>query len=109
MTKSVIPNKVFIGCPWKTIRPKFEAGVKAMEKKFPIQFVLIGREHDQRAQELLELIKKELLSSTMAIFDATGGNPNVSLEYGIANASSIDCVIYLNVHGHNKSSTKDSA
>ena len=112
MSKSkdlVIKNRVFIGCPWKTMRQKYLGIVDKLEHKFPIHFILIGREQDQRAEELLQLIKKNLLSSTIAIFDVTGGNPNVSLEYGIADASEIDRVLYLNVHERNKSSSKDTA
>ena len=105
----IVPNRVFIGCPWKTIRPKYEKAAISLEKKYPIHFVLIGREHDQRAEELLGLIKARLLSSTSAIFDVTGGNPNVSLEYGIAEASGLDRILYLNVHVANKPTNKDSA
>ena len=76
--KDVVLNRVFIGCPWKIIRPKYLKIVKKLEHKFPIHFVLIGREQNQRAEELLGLIKKNLLSSTVAIFDVTAGNPNVS-------------------------------
>jgi hypothetical protein len=106
--KDIVSNRVFIGCPWKTIRPKYLKIVKRLEHSFPIHFVLIGRESDQRAEELLTLIKKNLLSSSMAIFDVTGGNPNVSLEYGIADASDVQRMIYLNVHGHHKAD-RDSA
>ena len=107
-TKDVVSNKVFIGCPWKTIRPKYLKIVEKLEHKFPIHFVLIGRESDQRAEELLALIKKNILSSTIAIFDVTSSNANVSLEYGIADASEIDRVIYLNNHQNNRlSSNKD--
>lgn len=108
-SSSVTANKVFIGCPWKTIRPKYVKVVEKLEHTYPIHFVLIGREQDQRAEELLDLIKRKLLSSTMAIFDVTLGNANVSLEYGIADASNIHRVLYLNVHRSNKSSDKDSA
>lgn len=105
---SIVNNKVFIGCPWKTIRPKYLKIVEECEKRYPINFILIGRETDQRAEELLGLIKKHLLSSTAAIFDVTGGNANVSLEYGIADASEIERVIYLNIHERNRSNSKDN-
>jgi hypothetical protein len=106
---NVIPNKVFIGCPWRVVRPKFLKIVEKHEHSFPLYFVLIGRESDQSAEELLGLIKRNLLSSTAAIFDVTYGNPNVSLEYGIADASDIDKVLYLNVHKGNRTSSEDSS
>ncbi|HWC57882.1 MAG TPA: hypothetical protein VG621_02950 [Candidatus Paceibacterota bacterium] len=108
--KQEISNRVFIGCPWKVIREKYVRVVTKLEHSFPIHFVLIGRESDQRAEELLTLIKTSLSSSTVAIFDATGGNANVSLEYGFADASNIDRIIYLNVHENNhKTDRKDTA
>lgn len=108
---TVVPNKIFIGCPWKTIRPKYLKIVSSLEHKYPIHFILIGRENDQRAEELFGIIKKSLFSSTFAIFDVTGGNANVSLEYGLADGAKIDRALYLNVHGHNSKSkdSKDSA
>ena len=111
MTKSsdIIANRVFIGCPWKTIRVKYVEAVRKLEHAYPIHFILIGREKDQRAEELLNLIKRSLRCSTMAIFDVTGGNANVSLEYGFADASDIDRVLYLNTHERNRESRQDTS
>lgn len=103
-----IPNRVFIGCPWKTIRPKYLKTVGRLEKTYPLHFILIGRETDQRAEELLGLIKKNLRSSTMAIFDVTTGNANVSLEYGLSDAWDMEKVLYLNVHKSSKKSSQDN-
>src|SRR3989344_1642664 len=99
---TVIPNRVFIGCPWKIVRGKYLKAVRKLEHTYPLHFVLIGRERDQRAEELLNLIKKNLFSSTMAVFDVTYGNANVSLEYGLADARDMDRVLYLNIHQSNK-------
>lgn len=110
MTKrTVIANQVFIGCPWRTIRPKYDRLIDKLNKKFALSFILVGREQDQSAEDLLTVIKTKLLSSSYAIFDVTAGNANVSLEFGIAETSEIDAALYLNVHGANKKSSEDSA
>lgn len=92
----VVPNQVFIGCPWKTIRPKYEQAIEVLKRKYPLSFIIIGRDDEQAAEELLEIIKSKLETSKNAIFDATGGNANVSLEYGYAEARGIDRAIYMN-------------
>jgi hypothetical protein len=98
-TKSeVIPNQVFVGCPWKTVRPKYEKAIESLNKKYPLSFVIIGRDASQEAEDLLETIKTKLISSSYAIFDATGGNPNVSLEFGFAEANSIPRALYTSTH-----------
>lgn len=108
-SKGVIANQVFIGCPWKGIRPKYDRITKDLNKTFPLSFILVGRELDQKADDLLTIIKTKLLSSNSAIFDVTGGNPNVSLEFGIAESNLIECTLYFNVHKSYKSKGVDSA
>lgn len=94
----IVPNQIFVGCPWKTVRPKYQRAIAKMNKKYPLAFILVGREQDQKAEELLEIIKRKLRSSKFAIFDATFGNANVSLEFGIAEERGIDRAIYLSTH-----------
>lgn len=94
---SEIPNQVFIGCPWLKLRPKYEGIIAKLKKKFPLSFVIVGRDDDQDAAELLTIIKGKLEASSRAIFDATGGNANVSLEYGFAEAKEIPRSIYMYV------------
>jgi len=93
-----IPNQVFVGAPWRTVRPKYERAIAALRKKRPLSFVIVGREENQEAEDLLQLIKDRILASSYAIFDATYGNPNVSLEYGFAEAHDIQRVLYLSTH-----------
>lgn len=107
---TVIPNQVFIGCPWKTVRPKYERLILKMRKKYPLSFIIIGREEDQDADDLLAVIKQKLLSSSYAVFDATTGNANVSLEFGLAEASGIDRALYFCTHkAGSRQSAPDSA
>ena len=51
----------------------------------------MGRGDSQEAQDLLDVIKERLFSSSLAVFDATGGNANVSREFGLAEANEIPC------------------
>lgn len=94
----IVPNRVFVGCAWRPEKAKYERIIAKLEKSFPLHFVLVGRETDQKAQELLGLIKQSLFSSGTAIFDVTNGNPNVSLEYGLADARNMEVVLYLSAH-----------
>ena len=94
----VIPNQVFVGCPWKTVRPKYEKVIESLNKKYPLSFVIIGRDSSQDAEDLLETIKTKLMSSSYAVFNATAGNPNVSLEFGFAEANDIPRALYTSTH-----------
>lgn len=108
MTDSgIIPNKIFVGCPFKTVRDKYLRVGEKLSHDFPIHFFLIGEQKNQEAQDLLELIKSNILSSSEAIFDVTGKNANVSLEYGFADGSKIKKTLYLNVNKNNDSKSKD--
>lgn len=109
MSKIVIPNQVFVGCPWKTTRQKYEKIINGFNKKYPLLFVIIGRDSTQDAKDLLQLIKTTLLSSSYAIFDATGGNANVSLEYGMAEGNEVPRAIYFSEHKKSKESSGSGA
>ena len=76
----VIPNRVFVGLPWKNVRPRYERAIDWLSIRSPLSFVIVGRGDNQDAQDLLEVIKSKLESSSYAVFDATAGNANVSLE-----------------------------
>ena len=103
-----IPNQIFLGLPWRTVRPKYETIVKKVRKTFPLTFIIVGREENQDAEDLLEVIKKRILTSSYAIFDATGGNANVSLEFGFAEASNVPRAIYLSTHQAARRATRES-
>jgi hypothetical protein len=93
-----IANKIFVGLPWK-IKKKYENCIANVCKKSPLYFHIVGSVHDsQDADSLLERIKDAINSASAAIFDATGGNPNVSLEFGYAEAKQIRQALYLSVH-----------
>lgn len=104
--KDFTPNQVFLGIPWKTVKQKYENAIKKLEKKYPIYFCIVGRNDGQDAKELFELIQTHIRNSSHAIFDATGGNANVSLEYGFATGIEKACTIFLSAH---KASNKANA
>lgn len=101
-TTSFIKNQVFLGCPWRTIRPKYEKVFEDFQKKYPLSFIIIGRDNNQEAGDLLNVIKSKLVKSSYAIFDATSGNANVSLEFGFAEASDIPHSLYVSDHKASK-------
>lgn len=68
------------------------------KKRVPLSFVVVGRDDEQDADDLLEIIKQKLQKSSYAIFDTTGGNANVSLEFGFAEASDIPQALYISEH-----------
>jgi len=96
--KDFIPNQVFVGLPSKNVRPKYEKVFERLKMKFPTHFAIVGRDDGQSADDLFTVIKNRIDSSSFAIFDATRGNPNVSLEYGYAEGRGIERAIYLSTH-----------
>ena len=104
----VIANQVFLAIPWKGVRPKYEKAVDSLKFQSPLSFVIVGRSDSQDAEDLLEVIKERLQSSSHAIFDATADNANVSLEYGYAEALDIPRALYLSTHGRARRSTSDA-
>ena len=96
--RSFTANQVFIGIPWKNVRARYEKVIHKLEQKYPLQFSIVGRNDGQDAQELFEIIKQRIAASSHAIFDATGGNANVSLEYGYAEGIEVPRAIFLSSH-----------
>jgi len=96
--RQFIPNQTFVGLPFKGFKDKYEKSIKKLSQKYPISLVIVGNDGSQKAEDLLELIKKHLYQSSEAIFDVTGGNPNVALEFGLAHAKDIPCIVYLSRH-----------
>jgi hypothetical protein len=104
----VVANQVFLAIPWKGVRTKYEKIIDRLRLQSPLSFVIVGRKGRQDAEDLLEIIKERLESSSYAIFDATGGNANVSLEYGYAEAIDILRIIYVSTHGRAAKAASDA-
>ena len=97
-SRNFVPNQVFVGLPWKNVRARYERVLARLELRFPLHFTIVGKNDGQSAEDLFEVIKSRISQSSVGIFDATGGNPNVSLEYGYAEGLEIDRVIYVSTH-----------
>lgn len=105
---SFIPNQVFVGLPWKTVKPKYEKAISTLQKSFPLHFAIVGRNDGQDALDLFENIKNRIKSSSHAIFDVTGGNANVSLEFGYASGINVSCSIFASNHKAAQNTSKES-
>jgi hypothetical protein len=79
-----VPNRIFVAYPWETYRKYYEDVCASLHKKYPVHFYAVGRERGTPATALYEKIKDIVQTSSYAVFDASKGNPNVSLEYGLA-------------------------
>jgi hypothetical protein len=105
MRRLFIANQVFIGLPWK-FGKKYEKIIAKLHQRFPLYFTIVGRNDAQDAVDLFEVIKDRIATSSYALFDATGGNANVSLEFGYAEGLEVPRVILLSSH---KSSNRHTA
>ena len=84
MTKAY---QVFVGCPFrKPLRSNYDKLKSDLEAETPLHVVLADTTSISSTDYLLEHITTLIRDSAGCIFDATGGNPNVSLEVGIAHA-----------------------
>lgn len=95
---SFIANQVFVGLPWRNVRPRYEKCIDKLEQKYALHFTIVGRKDAQDAEDLLQAITERIDTSSYGIFDATGGNANVSLEYGYAEAVDLPRALYLSTH-----------
>lgn len=96
--REFVPNQVFVGLPWKNVRARYERIIHELTKRYPLHFTIVGRDDGQDAKSLFEVIKVRIASSSYAVFDATGGNANVSLEYGYAEGIEVPRAIFLSSH-----------
>jgi hypothetical protein len=91
------PYQVFVGCPFRTpIRKNYDQLKVDIEKDTPLHLVLADTTAISSTDYLLEHITRLISDSACCIFDATGGNPNVSLEVGIAHAWPTDFILTFN-------------
>lgn len=95
MARDKSANRVFVGYPWKTYRSHWEAAIQSLHKSGPLHFMAIGRDPGQPAAQLLTKILAAIDRSTVVMFDASAGNPNVALEYGYSRARFGEGAIYL--------------
>ena len=88
--------QVFVGCPFaKEIRAVYDHLKKDVEATTPLSLVLADTVGLSSSDYLLEHITELIRDSAGCIFDATGANPNVSLEVGIAHTVPVDFILTL--------------
>lgn len=83
-SRKIVQNRIFLAYQWYTYREKYERACNVLHQSYPVYFYAIGRPKGQPAETLLGKIESVLYSSSQAVFDASKGNANVSLEYGLA-------------------------
>jgi hypothetical protein len=80
-------HQLFIGCPFqKAVRKNFDRLKSELEAETPLHVVLADTAAVTTSDYLLEHITGLIRDSAGCVFDATGANPNVSLEVGVAHA-----------------------
>jgi len=80
-------HQIFIGCPFRqAIRKNYDKLKRDIERETPLHVVLADTTAISSTDYLLEHITNLIRESAACVFDVTGGNPNVSLEVGIAHA-----------------------
>ena len=97
--RAIVPNRIFLAYQWHIYRPVFEQACATLHRTYPVYFYAVGRPSGQAAEALMGKIKGVMLSSTSAVFDASRGNPNVSLEYGLAHfVPDLSCYLLIDQH-----------
>lgn len=79
-------RRVFFGCNYndKRIKSQFDSLKVRLEKKFPIECVVIDKRRNKPARDIWDDIQNELLECEALFFDVTAFRPNVVLELGYA-------------------------
>ena len=90
-------EQVFVGCPFKSnVRKSYDRLKADLESQTPLRIVLADTTSISSTDYLLEHITSLIRDSAACVFDATGGNPNVSLEVGIAHALPAEFLLTFN-------------
>jgi hypothetical protein len=89
-------EQVFIGCPFQSgIRRNYDRLKAELEAETPLRLVLADTTSITSTDDLLKHITALVRDSAACLFDATGANPNVSLEVGIAHALPTDFLLTI--------------
>lgn len=94
-------NFVFMGYPWDPPLPKadYNQVVADLQDELPVRFWYFADE--VTTAELMRKIWRAILQADLAVFDVTGGNPNVAFELGLAVAENRPCMTLLKGGGAN--------
>ena len=90
------PEQLFVGCPYQSrVRKNYDRLKAELEAETPLRVVLADTTSVTSSDDLLEHITALIRDSAACLFDATGANPNVSLEVGIAHALPTDFLLTI--------------
>lgn len=90
------PEQLFVGCPFQTrVRRHYDRLKAELEAETPLRVVLADTASITSSDDLLEHITTLIRESAACLFDATGANPNVSLEVGLAHALPTDFLLTI--------------
>ncbi len=104
------PYQIFIGCPFgREIRAAYDRLKREMEAETPLSLVLADTVGISSSNYLLDSITTLIRESASCIFDATGGNANVSLEVGIAHTMPSDFVLTMRTRKPSSNSVQREA
>jgi hypothetical protein len=81
--------------PDKRIKSQFDSLKTRLEKKFPVECVVIDKRRNKPAQDIWADIQDELYDCGAFFFDVTAFRPNVVLELGYALAAQDESDIYI--------------
>jgi hypothetical protein len=99
-------QQVFLGCPYRpAFRRTYQRLKRELEAESPLQLVMADTAAITSRDTLLGHITDLIRESGGCIFDATGGNPNVSLEVGVAHALGADFILTLNTRTRSRAAT----
>jgi len=107
----VRPEQLFVGCPFHSrVRKNYDRLKAELEAETPLRVVLADTTSVTSTDDLLEHITALIRNSAACLFDATGANPNVSLEVGIAHALPTDFLLTISTRqSHPKKATRLAA
>lgn len=104
---AVRTNFVFMGYPYTPPLPQddYRAVTSELQSELPVRLWYFLDE--VTTQEMMRKIWRAILRSDLALFDISGGNPNVALEMGMALAIGRRCIPLLKTNEPNPLGTAD--
>jgi hypothetical protein len=88
----VSPSRVFVAYPWAPYdRDEYKARYRALENKHDVTFEFA--EDRLTTEQLLVKIEVVMTGADFCVFDFTGFNPNVALEYGMARGLRLEAYV----------------
>jgi nucleoside 2-deoxyribosyltransferase len=102
-------NFIFLGYPYSPPLPRddYARVVSELQEEVPLRFWYFLDE--VTTDEMMRKIWRAILRADLAVFDISGGNPNVAFELGLAVATNKRCMTFLKTGESNPLGTSDLA